>query len=380
MKHNAAIVTLLLSAATAQAGLSDYPMSDTLPVGQVAGRLDAAYRQTVEAPMTLTVHVLFRGQSASLGAGAVWAEIDADRMAAERKRLDIARRVVSRKEADDSEMGLQRADIEARIREDEAALKAIEGADNSPLDEVQDGAALKKRIGERNAEAKVALARNITLLKAKLSSLSAERTDELAGQKAELELREIESRKAQSFSLLSMPCAGTVTLLPKAREDGTYRVQAGEPFATIEDKSRYTVAVPASAGKWRTLPKAGLTLSLRTGTGEVVKARWKDAASAKWYGRDEQCYIFEVEGAGDSAGALAGGTVVAEAEYKLPKPAHIVNKLRLNAEVAAELAKRKAAGDTKGVPAHADWRTLVNWLWPNAKVIADGSTHIAVAE
>jgi hypothetical protein len=365
-------LALLAAAATSHAvSLSECPEADTMRVGSASGRLDPAFYLRVESPMSVTIVTRFNGSEARLNEGTTWADAEPEKMRLERERLNIARRALNRKATTDTDTAIMRADLESRISMAKRNLDALNSFNEAPLADIDGGEALRAKIRAKNTEGKEAAKRQIELLSAKLTDLDADRTDELAESRASMTLREMDGRRIEETSNMTMPCNGVVKLLVAPRADRSYRLQAGEAFATIEDRSRFVIRIPAGTGFWRTLNKERLTVSVKTADGDTVKARFKGIEEGKFSGREEKFYTFEVTPETSIAAAgFAGGTVLVDLEYNLGEKARLVNLFRLASEHPEAFLK---TGGTS-------WRDAVTRIWPKARVVAQSSSEIAVIE
>lgn len=369
MKKFSILSTLALAGLARAVTLSECPEATTMRVGSASGRLDPAFTQRIELPVSATILTRFEGAEARLRDGAVWADAEPEKLRLEKDRLDIAKRILERRASNDADSALVRADIETRLAMERRTLDALNTFNDAPLADIDGGEALREKVRAKNAEGKEASRRRIALLEKKLAGMDADRADEIAEGKASLALREIDGKRVEESARLTMPCAGVVKLLVAPRADRTYRLNPGEPFALIEDRSRFLIRLPAGTGFWRTLNKERLAVSVKTAAGDIVKAKFKAVEEGKLFGREEKFYSFEVSPETSvAASGFAGGTVLVDLDYDLGEKARIVNLFRL----ASEHPDAFKAGGT--------WREAVARIWPKARVIAQSSSEIAVVE
>lgn len=360
-------VFCLLSAVSAHAEMpTDYPVSASVRVGQCYARVSPALAMPVETPMQAPAKLKLTGRSEFFKKGRVWGVIDEDRIAVEKQRLELARAQLRRKETNDADSGLAKAELERRLQEIDTNLAAIDSQDDSALADIEGGEKFREQLRRRTAEAKASLLKQKDLLTSKLVGLDGERAEELQNLRLTLRGKEMEFSRLDEAAHLTMPCDGVVTLLIDPNPKGEYTLRPGHPFAVIEDRSRYLIRVPVGAQPWRVLPPARLGARVRSGDRTVV-ARWCSSETTKDYGRDELVYVFEVEkDSAPFASGLAGGSALAEVVYETESPVRLVPKL-VFASVHPEAFKDGA-----------DWAAAVRKVWPGYRLAIEGAGELGV--
>lgn len=364
MRH---LIPFALCAGAFGANLDSYPAVSAVKVGDCLGKLSPGSSSKVESPMPCRARILFKGREAVLPKDTQWAEIDAERLSVEERRLANAKATLARREKNDAEAGLRRAEIERRVQEVSQQLVVLENQDDSALGDIEGGEKFRAQLAKRAKDTKEALTRQSDLLLASLDSFEGNRAGEIESARVSVATQELEIIRLRELSKQRMPFAGSVTLLVEPDADGFVRLQAGQAVANIEDRSRYLVAVPTGTQSWRFLPPGSLTALVRLPGGERLRATFYSSESAKVFGREEQVYLFQVEKESMPAAARFGaGNIMTEIVHTTAEPVRVIPKLRF----AAEHPDAFKGG--------ADWATAVGKVWPGASIKVEGQSVLGV--
>lgn len=347
---------------------ADFPLATEIRVGQSFAYITPALAVPVETPTPAPAKLKLTSRTASFKKGEEWGLVDEDRLALEKQRLELARAQLVRKEKNDADAGLAKAELERRLQEIDVNLAAMENRDDSALDDVEGGEKFREQLRKRTAEAKASLLKQKGLLAEKLAGLDGARAEELENLRLALRGKEMEYARLNEAAHLKMPCDGIVTLMIEPRADGRYDLRPGRPFATVEDRSRYFVRIVVGAQPWRVLQATRLKVVVRSGD-NVLRAGWYASEVVKNYGRDEPSYLFEVtRDSAPAAAALSGGSALAEIFYGTGTPVRLVPKLAF------------AAAHPEAFDAGADWAGAVRRAWPGYRMAAEGLGDIGVVK
>ena len=168
-------------------------------------------------------------------------------------------------------------------------------------------------------------------------------------------------------SQYNAPFDGDLRLEVNHVKDQTeYTVSARETIATISDYGEIHALLKVSNAKWVNLQPERLHIQLSDKNKTFMKFFDDRIDRDERTRKEERKYIFSIPlKNNESLKRLAGTQMKGELIYKLPETCYIVPKYDLSLY---------ALGKTESL----DWQTMVNQLWPSAKVLAEGRKHLAI--
>lgn len=146
-----------------------------------------------------------------------------------------------------------------------------------------------------------------------------------------------------------------------------YTVTGRETIATVNNYDEIHAHVKVSNASWVSLQPERLQVQL-TNENQTLMTFLEDRIDKDIRTRkEERKYIFTVPHKSDSTlKRLTGTEIQAKLTYKLPENCHIVPKYDLSLYAADKEMKT------------IDWNEVTQKLWPEAKILAVGSTHLAI--
>jgi len=193
------------------------------------------------------------------------------------------------------------------------------------------------------------------------------RQGELRLKEMEMDKNKRQHKAAKDRSVYTAPFDGELRLEVNFIEgQNEYTVTGRETIATINNYDEIHAHVKATSAKWVSLQPERLYMQL-TNENKTLMTFAEDRIDKDTRSRkEERKYIFTVPLKSDNTlKRLAGTEIQAQLIYKLPESCYIVPKYDLSLY---------AYGKTKSI----EWSTMTKELWPNAKVLAEGRTHLAI--
>jgi len=193
--------------------------------------------------------------------------------------------------------------------------------------------------------------------------------------KGQLRIQEMDATKnkrnfedAKDRSVYRAPFDGTLRLeIDFVEEQKEYTVTGRESIATLNDYSKIHGLLKISNASWINLSPKRLLLQLHDRDKTTMPFLKDKIEKDKRTKREERKYVFAVPLENNEAlKRLVGTQMKGDLIYKLPETCYIVPKYSLSLY---------ALGKSDSV----DWNQMVADLWPGAKVLAEGLSHIAIS-
>ena len=193
--------------------------------------------------------------------------------------------------------------------------------------------------------------------------------------KGQLRIQEMDSTKtkrsfkdAKDRSVYKAPFLGELRLeLDYIDGQKEYTVTARESIATLNDYSEIHALLKVSNANWINMSPQRLHLQLKDRNQTMMPFLEDRVEKDKRTQREERKYIFSVPlEKNESLKRLVGTQIKGELIYKLPQTCYIVPKYNLSLY---------ALGKSDAI----DWPKMVSDLWPGAKVLAEGLSHVAIS-
>jgi hypothetical protein len=351
--------------------LETFPTANLLELGSIRGRVEADRRQLFHVPETGRLVLKIDQSEVTLSKGVVWAVMTPDSLQLEQTLLETRSEILRRKRAlfesvESKEIQLQ---IEEALEETRSQLATIEALDELAADPAMVKDLLPQFEGLDLATSRKRLQSQTELLR--LRQTIAESGGQVSA--AELELAEVELRRSQlEFELrtqrfeLTMPFDGLLqcNLDLQGKPESVF-VEKGEFLGVAEDPNRISIKVEMRDSSWLAyVPESTRLITVLDGVREVGVFQNRSLRDRRGLTFTEYHFGFESE-VNEQLRERRNSEVIAHLTIALKQASHIVPKLDL-IERYPDLFR------------NGDWREGLSQLWPNAELVAVGSTDVAV--
>ena len=350
-----------------------YPTSVNLPIARVDARVQAELSTRFYSPGNGRLKVFVSRASVALEQGQIWATFSPESLQLGQDMLEARRSalVIRKQTLNEVDLPQKRMEVEKRLRE---MLRLQEITKRLGDDE-----AVWKSLAELMPDAGLAEAdrspavidRTVRILTQQLAFLSGDKGADASQdlQIAEVELRqsEIDLQLKRSQYEMRMPFSGELVCNLDLRDGlDEYPVMSGQLIGIARKDNSLNCEVRMQDGRWLSLPADALFLKIKTSDG----GDWELPYSGRRI-RDEMRsevlnYVFKMPSlAVPKLRNNVDSMMTAELVMRLVNPVRIVPKVSLiNAYPAAFAA--------------ADWSGGVSATWPGARVVAVGTSVVAI--
>jgi len=303
----------------------------------------------------------------------IFARMDIDALAEQGERLSIQeeKRILEQMKAEKLELPEKRKKAKEELKEARRKVRLMELIMKNPAMKEMASELFGGDIGVVNKAALTDAKESLKLAEQKM--VWADEFDEKL-RKGELRIQEMDAIKnkrnfqeAKDHSVYKAPFTGELRIeLEFVEGQKEYTVTGRESIATLNDFSEIHGLLKISNASWINLSPKRLTLQLNDQAKTLMPFIKDRIDKDKRTQREVRKYIFSVPLENNEAlKRLVGTRMKGELIYKLPKTCFIVPKYNLSLY---------ALGKTDAV----DWGKMVSDLWPGAKVLAEGLSHVAI--
>ncbi len=316
--------------------LSSYPASTNLLLGEFQAQVKPLISIPVTAPSDGDIFFHVDKVRQVLPKGTLWAEVAPEQIAGEELQLELNTKN-------------EKLRLAGEIQLAERELKRVEFmmADPSLKDiPYEDRVPLSTGVADQ-------LKGELELLKRQLDACGV--VERLAFDQKALRSR------------LEMPFDGELLIaLPVTPERTTMRVAANTPIGTMRDISEIYLHIIIRDPQVVAIPPEQLRIEFKRDTGAVLSGFFHDTQILEMSNQDVLVYRFAFPTRNSAElVSLIGANLTCELWAESPSTFHAVPKL----EVARLLA---------GNDAFAGWREAVSGLWPGAKLLFSGRSHLGI--
>lgn len=304
----------------------------------------------------------------------VFARMDVDSLSEQAERIGIQeeKRLLDDMRAEKLELPEKKKMAKEELKEARRKVRLMELIMKNPAMKEMSSELFGGDIGEINENALQEAKETLSLAEQKMAW--ADEFDEKL-RKGQLRIQEMDSTKdkrtfedAKDRSVYTAPFLGELRLeLNYVDGQKEYTVTGRETIATLNDYSEIHAHLKVSNASWINMSPQRLSLQLNDRDKTLMPFLEDRVEKDKRTQREERKYIFSVPlKESEALKRLVGTQMKGELVYKLPKACYIVPKYNLSLF---------ALGKSDSV----DWTEMVADLWPGAKVLAEGLSHVAIS-
>lgn len=361
------------SAAAADFKLSDFPYMGEFTLARVDARVQAEMSMRFYAPGNGQLQVRLVKTNGTVEKNEVWAVFSPEALKLGDEMLAARQAVLKMRMETLNQIDLpqKRLEIEKKLREARRLQEITKrlGADEEVWKTL---AELMPEAGLDAADRSPAVIdRTVEILTQQLAFLSGERgsgaSQELQVAEVELRQAEIEQELKRSQYEMRMPFNGALVCNLELR-DGVenYPVTTGQLIGVARKEDALTCEVRMQDARWLAMPPEALFLRLSLANGAEFKLPYSGRRIREEMRAEVLHYVFTVPSAGVTAlRRNIDSVLAADLFLQLEHPARIIPKVAL-------LTARPQAFST------ANWAVGVSALWPQATVVAVGTSSVAV--
>jgi len=304
--------------------------------------------------------------------GFLWAQMDKDKLAKDKERLEIdeVSTLLSTEKRKEFERPERIKNAKKELEENRLKLTKMKKLMSSKT-LLKNAQKIFPDIGKVNAKTLKEAEEEFAFSEKKLNRLQEidEILEEGADRKQDMDLDKARESydKAKDKSNYEAPFSGELRIeLDWVEDQNEYTVAGRELLATLNDYEEMHVLLGTQGANWISLDSDSLVLRLNDRKSTEVTFKEDKTVKDERTRKEEKFYIFSAVTAEEpQLKRLAGTTIQADLLTKLEKRCWIVPKVDISME---------ALGQTESKV----WRDIVDDVWPGANVVAVGGNSIAI--
>ena len=348
-----------------------YPSTNRIRLATVSCKVQAKSSLTLTAPITGMLHVHVHTQQTNLTARTIWAEFEPKQFIEEAKALKDAAAQLSEREKSLLNINLprQKLKITRELYEAERQLAMLN------LMRTNNNLTLLPSLGLKNPslnpKAQTMLQVEVDLIRRTLDAIT--KTNlvvlgfDLTEQRANLKQRQRDFDRRRKQARLKMPTTGQLSIsLPLTEGVNEYWVHTGQDLAVARDFKKVYVRAVLADPAWAGQVTGALGIVIRFSNGQELTAKYVYQRLERTPMREEAAAYFLITAPPiTDIQHLVGREVTGELNFNLGRPARVVPKLTLVMHDPSAFQGRS-------------WSAGVHRLWPDARVVAEGQTEVAI--
>ncbi len=349
-----------------------FPLQNELQLGTMPVDVHPKKSLEIKAEASGIISVKVGEQISQVTKGALWAEMNSERLANKRLQHDIRKNQqnIEKIKIDEIELPMQEKEALEKLQEAKKKVELIKKVLSSEvMDEMLTIIGVPR--SDISQDSLVQAEEALTLANKRFEFAQKHERELRYGQEKLDEMDLVESEKqlqeAKDQSQYYIPFDGELRINIPSFTYGQqeYSVVTREAIGTLSDYSEIYAHLKVQNAGWISLEPSTLRLRLkdraRTELPFLGDRNIKDTR-----GRDERNYIFNIAlQDNQDLRRLTGSTLDADLLHKLDQPCHIVPKLQLSLYAMERTNKR-------------EWAVILQDLFPNAELVAEGLEHLAV--
>ena len=347
-----------------------YPSTNRIRLATLSCKVQAKSTLTLTAPITGMLHVHVHTQQTNLTAGTIWAEFEPKQFIEEAKALKDAAAQFSKREKSLLNINLprQKLKLTRELYEAERQLAMLNLLRTNNLTLLP---SLGLKNPSLNPKAHTMLQAEVDLIRRTLDAIT--KTNlvvlgfDLTEQRANLKQRQRDFDRRRKQARLKMPTTGQLSIsLPLTEGVNEYWVHAGQDLAVARDFKKVYVRAVLADPAWAGQVTGALGIVIRFSNGQELTAKYVYQRLERTPMREEVAAYFLITAPPiTEIQHLVGLEVTGELIFNLGRPVRVVPKLTLVMHNPSAFQGRS-------------WSAGVHRLWPDARVIAEGQTELAI--
>jgi hypothetical protein len=347
-----------------------YPSTNRIRLATLSCKVQAKSSLTLTAPITGMLHVHVHTQQTNLTAGTIWAEFEPKQFIEEAKALKDAAAQFSKREKSLLNINLprQKLKLTRELYEAERQLAMLNLLRTNNLTLLP---SLGLKNPSLNPKAQTMLQAEVDLIRQTLDAVT--KTNlvvlgfDLTEQRANLKQRQRDFDRRRKQARLKMPTTGQLSIsLPLTEGVNEYWVHTGQDLAVARDFKKVYVRAVLADPAWAGQVTGALGIVIRFSNGQELTAKYVYQRLERTPMREEAAAYFLITAPPiTDIQHLMGREVTGELNFNLGRPARVVPKLTLVMHDPSAFQGRS-------------WSAGVHRLWPDARVVAEGQTEVAI--
>ena len=351
-----------------------FPLSHRMRLGVLSCRILPKSSQTINSPFNALLHLSVDRQQTNLPAGFIWAEFEPKTLRAQSNALAEAKVRLQERERYmlEVEWPGKKVEVAKKLEDSRTQVAILEVLSTNqmiapaalPVMPIKDRTVTPETL-QRSKEELDTLRKVYQLLQ-ETNVLAIGGADLQLG-RTELQQRELEFEQKLNQAVLKIPFACQLNLsLQLAEHVSDYPVNSGQELAVMRDLSAILLRVLFSDPSWSTLPTDKLRAVISLPNGSRLEAPFAYSKLEKVQLREDVAYYFQfpTNNAADAA-RMMGTDASCELWLDLPEPARVISKFALVVNHQGAFQNRR-------------WDEGVRQIDPNARVLVEGQTDLAI--